>query len=725
VGSKTGSCPHPAVTDASPRVGRAELSTRRLFAAGAALAALIIAALAPAHAQLRGIIDADPRELWMAAVLALILLTGMIAPWLGWKTLRLLSACGAIGWVAGLAGVLPLSAAAARDAADPTMMPWLLTASGAVVIPPLLAGGLTAAWSFLGVSTALIMTHRAVIGDVTLAGWVNDTQAIMAGVVVAFICALTIDGARRLDVAGADRAGAAAVASAERGRLAARSRAAAVVHDDVLATLTIAASTLPVPLDRLASQAQRALRSLRELAHGSLASPGPLATEIAHLVRAVDPRAEVAIVGDQRATVPDEVGEALLAAFRQALENSVRHAGASARRSIVVELRKKGVSLVVRDDGSGFDEATVPPDRLGVTTSIVQRVRDVGGSAAVMSQPGHGTRVLLEWSPPSATGRIDLSEDPKLLRFGIGVIGVVYVVTQSSAAALATASASAWWIPLVICVLIFLAAEILRRSPSQIPSRARLALVTAIPLGAVAIGALSVPFTFGDLWFATATALVIVALALRGCLRVAILGSAFLAGALTLSGLAVGASPATIALVTLRPVLFIALSVGLEAMVQRMRRRTRNLHERAIVSVEHAAWDAAARDELTVRAGRVVELAAPLLQRVAMGNALTEPERRAARALEGRLRDDLRAGSLSRDVLVAAAARARARDVDVLLLDDRDGATEDQPELEAIARWMADAIDLAQERVVGRLLPLGRAGVASVVIDGRTTDLWG
>jgi signal transduction histidine kinase len=57
------------------------------------------------------------------------------------------------------------------------------------------------------------------------------------------------------------------------------------------------------------------------------------------------------------------------------------------------------VGIDVLDDGVGFDRAAVPPSRLGLSDSIEGRMRALeGGSAVIVSRPGVGTRVSLQWS---------------------------------------------------------------------------------------------------------------------------------------------------------------------------------------------------------------------------------------------------------------------------------------------------------------------------------------
>ncbi|MEZ5190189.1 MAG: hypothetical protein R2717_04415 [Schumannella sp.] len=53
------------------------------------------------------------------------------------------------------------------------------------------------------------------------------------------------------------------------------------------------------------------------------------------------------------------------------------------------------MTIMITDQGAGFDPSSVPEDRLGVRGSIVRRMEDVGGAARVWSSPGGGTSVVL------------------------------------------------------------------------------------------------------------------------------------------------------------------------------------------------------------------------------------------------------------------------------------------------------------------------------------------
>ncbi|MFF2526745.1 MacS family sensor histidine kinase [Streptomyces liangshanensis] len=89
----------------------------------------------------------------------------------------------------------------------------------------------------------------------------------------------------------------------------------------------------------------------------------------------------------------------LAAAVGAALDNVGRHAGTDARAWILVEDDPDEVVVTVRDDGPGIPEGRLAQaegeGRLGVSLSIRGRLRDLGGTAELISVPGQGTEVEL------------------------------------------------------------------------------------------------------------------------------------------------------------------------------------------------------------------------------------------------------------------------------------------------------------------------------------------
>ncbi|MFF4228264.1 MacS family sensor histidine kinase [Streptomyces sp. NPDC001820] len=98
--------------------------------------------------------------------------------------------------------------------------------------------------------------------------------------------------------------------------------------------------------------------------------------------------------------LPAAAAAELGAAVSAALDNVRRHAGENAHAWILVEDWPDEVIVTVRDDGPGIPEGRLAQaegeGRLGVALSIRGRLRDLGGSAELISVPGQGTEVELK-----------------------------------------------------------------------------------------------------------------------------------------------------------------------------------------------------------------------------------------------------------------------------------------------------------------------------------------
>ncbi|MFE0211993.1 MacS family sensor histidine kinase [Streptomyces sp. NPDC059001] len=98
--------------------------------------------------------------------------------------------------------------------------------------------------------------------------------------------------------------------------------------------------------------------------------------------------------------LPAHAAKELAAAVGAALDNVRRHAGEDAQAWILVEDWPDEVIVTVRDDGPGIPEGRLAQaegeGRLGVALSIRGRLRDIGGTAELVSVPGQGTEVELK-----------------------------------------------------------------------------------------------------------------------------------------------------------------------------------------------------------------------------------------------------------------------------------------------------------------------------------------
>nr|WP_267882960.1 DUF5931 domain-containing protein [Streptomyces bicolor] len=99
----------------------------------------------------------------------------------------------------------------------------------------------------------------------------------------------------------------------------------------------------------------------------------------------------------------------LAAAVGAALDNVRKHAGEHARAWILVEDEPDSVIVTVRDDGPGIPDGRLAQaegeGRLGVALSIRGRLRDLGGSAELISVPGQGTEVELKVPKDTSASR--------------------------------------------------------------------------------------------------------------------------------------------------------------------------------------------------------------------------------------------------------------------------------------------------------------------------------
>lgn len=184
----------------------------------------------------------------------------------------------------------------------------------------------------------------------------------------------------------------------ERIRSQGRAEVAAHVHDSVLQTLALIrkAADDPREVNRLARVQERELR-------GWLYAPSPPASLDLFVAAALEKAA--AEVEEAHGVTVDTVvvGDcplgpsltALVAATREALVNAARHSGAPSV-SLYAEVEPDRVEVFVRDRGTGFDPAAVPPDRFGLSQSITGRMERHEGTASVRSAPETGTEVRLE-----------------------------------------------------------------------------------------------------------------------------------------------------------------------------------------------------------------------------------------------------------------------------------------------------------------------------------------
>ena len=212
--------------------------------------------------------------------------------------------------------------------------------------------------------------------------------------------------------AAAERTDAANAEAIESAILQARAEAAsreqqrldALVHDRVLTALISAANAATATEAKAAGElAQSAMTKLAEVEHSG--QQGPVFTEdlfdsIMSAARQIDSGLTASISEAQNWLVNPDVASALTEATLQAVQNSVLHAGAKAKRELFLKATASEIKIVIRDNGKGFRPNRIPKGRLGLRVSVIGRVEAIGGQVHISSNPGQGSTVVLEWVKP-------------------------------------------------------------------------------------------------------------------------------------------------------------------------------------------------------------------------------------------------------------------------------------------------------------------------------------
>jgi len=209
--------------------------------------------------------------------------------------------------------------------------------------------------------------------------------------------------AKRSDAANSEAIQAEVLRAEAEGRAREKLRIDGLIHDSVLTALINAAQAKSDEEAKKSSElAATALNKLSEIQRGDSSQSslycGELFDSIILAAERINP--EIKIKKNCAVSIPvdSEIASALTEATIQAVHNSVLHAGAKATRELSLKSNSSGLKIVIKDDGVGFRVSQVSRGRLGIKTSIIARMESVAGSAHVISSPGQGTTVVLEWN---------------------------------------------------------------------------------------------------------------------------------------------------------------------------------------------------------------------------------------------------------------------------------------------------------------------------------------
>jgi PAS domain S-box-containing protein len=149
-------------------------------------------------------------------------------------------------------------------------------------------------------------------------------------------------------------------------------------------------------LHQLDSSVDFLVWNLRPTALDDLGLTVALSNAIRHWAKYAGTHARLHTVGIERHRLPADIEVALYRVLQEALNNIVKHAGAK-NVNVFLERRADDVSLIVEDDGKGFDADEVLSNGRGAGLfGMRERAAHVGGTFEVESHRGRGTTLVVQ-----------------------------------------------------------------------------------------------------------------------------------------------------------------------------------------------------------------------------------------------------------------------------------------------------------------------------------------
>jgi len=206
----------------------------------------------------------------------------------------------------------------------------------------------------------------------------------------------------------------------EQATIAERSRLARELHDvitQLLFSINLVAASLPRLWENDPQMARRSTRELQRLTRGALAEMRTLLRElrpqtildtdldvlITHLSDGLSARQDVPVVLNisTDGSLPPDIHITTYRIVQEALNNVAKHANAS---TLTIELSSTDtrVHVSINDDGYGFEPATVPKARMGLSI-MKERADEIGAELDVSSVQDVGTTIALDWQARQIT----------------------------------------------------------------------------------------------------------------------------------------------------------------------------------------------------------------------------------------------------------------------------------------------------------------------------------
>jgi nitrate/nitrite-specific signal transduction histidine kinase len=193
-----------------------------------------------------------------------------------------------------------------------------------------------------------------------------------------------------------------------------RSRLARELHDAVTQTLfsaNLIADVIPRIWKRNPEEGMQNLEELRQLTRGALAEMRTLLLEMRPEslersdIKSLITQLADAFIGRVRVPVSLDIqGDCMLThdvklvfyrVAQEALNNIAKHSGAR-QVEVHMECQPNQMRLFIKDDGLGFEPASISPDHLGMAI-MRERANSIGANLKIDTQVGQGTSVELDW----------------------------------------------------------------------------------------------------------------------------------------------------------------------------------------------------------------------------------------------------------------------------------------------------------------------------------------
>jgi hypothetical protein len=538
------------------------------------------------------------------------------------------------------------------------LMP-VLTASAALV-----GFVITPRWGIpmIAAHAGVIMSRR-----VAVVGWVQSSAEAVDFLVSDLIIMIVIwalrEGLDRVALAAAGALDAETRATSARHRAVIRQSLDGLVHDKVLAALTLASR------GQEAEAAGLAYDALTELAPDQT---GPRATSVPDSLAVISEHAhllgiDLTLDADTWPSGPE--GDALRAATCEALTNVLRHSGVR-HAAIRTSQRDRFFVVEVVDEGVGFDVATIPADRLGVKERIVGGLAAVGARADIKSRTGQGTRITMTASIAPDDPVRNPSRLPKAMWWALPLAAV----SVGAHIAIGALHLSHVYSPAVVVagmiaipVLGVVVATIRNRGPQWY-----VALAASVLTWAVLLSNVRDPFISDwRTWFiGSLSGLAAIVAWRRGVwqgLAVIVLGTGLGIVGLDIRG---ETSWMPVITATVQGVVYTPAVAWIRTIIDRAADTTaRQLRIAADAEVERSLAELL-EEQIAARRTAMDADTIPLLRAIATGGTLTDDQRGRCREVEASTRDQLVAPTLLSRELVSAIGTARARGCRVRISGD-------------------------------------------------------